>query len=59
MTAVEPAIEPAIAVSAQGTALPEPLRPAARARTQYWDAADCCWHNGGGAAQVPAPRSGD
>ena len=53
------AVENATPVPAQATDLPEPLRPAARPRTQYWDAADCCWHNGGGAAQVPAPRSGD
>jgi hypothetical protein len=59
MTAVEPAMPIPAAIPAGANALPEPLRPATHPRTDYWDAADACWHCGGGAAQVPAPRTGD
>ena len=57
MTAVHPT--PAIpAARMPATDMPEPLRPAARPRTDYWDAADACWRCGG-TAQIPAQRSGD
>ncbi len=53
------AVQPIQANPAQATTLPEPLRPAARPRTAYWDAADCCWHTGDVAAEIPAQRDGD
>ena len=53
------ASEPTVATPAPATQLPEPLRPARHPRTDYWDAADACWHCGGMTAEVPAPRSGD
>ena len=54
MTTVEPTTQP---VAATASAPPEPYRM--RPRTQYWDMADCCWHDSGRAADIPAPRDGD
>jgi hypothetical protein len=53
------AVEPIPAIPSRADDLPEPLRPAPRPRTAYWDAADCCWRTSGGAAEIPTPRDGD
>ena len=51
------AVQPTPAIPARATELPEPLRPAARPRTDYWDAADACWRCGG-TAQIPTQSTG-